>query len=163
MFKIVKDGMMPTKGSAYSACVDLYAREDMVILSGETTLIPLGVCIDLSLLKQMKKNDFLHEDELTIWMDGFKHSHYLQLMLRSSLSKKLIIANGVGVIDLDYENEIMIRVHNPIKENILKEENSVNIQKNDRVAQITLLEHKVSLFNISTHEKRVGGFGSTGK
>ena len=150
MFKIIENGMMPTKGSEYSACVDLYARKDMVIQSGETTLIPLGVCIDLSLLKQIKK------------MDEFKHSHYLQLMLRSSLSKKLIIANGVGIIDLDYENEIMIRVHNPMKEKSL-EDHSVTIQKDDRVAQITLLEHKASLFNISTNEKRSGGFGSTGK
>ena len=163
MFKVIEDGMMPTKGSEYSACVDLYARKDMLIVSGETTLIPLGVCIDLSILKAMKKSDFSSEDELNIWMENFKHSNYLQLMLRSSLSKKLIIANGVGVIDLDYENEIMIRVHNPIKNNSLNEDNSVQIKKNDRVAQITILEHKASLFNISTDEKRVGGFGSTGK
>ena len=162
MFKIIEDGMMPTKGSQYSACVDLYARKDMLIQSGETTLIPLGVCIDLALLKEMKKESFSSEEALDRWMEEFKHSHYLQLMLRSSLSKKLIIANGVGVIDLDYENEIMIRVHNPIKATSV-EQNSVSIQKNDRVAQITILEHKVSLFNILSSEKRKGGFGSTGK
>jgi len=163
MFIVIEDGKLPTKGSEYAACVDLFARKNLIIKAGETTLIPLGVRIDLSLLKKMKESDFISEEELNLWIEDFKHSHYLQLMLRSSLSKKLIIANGVGVIDLDYEDEIMIRVHNPIKENALLEDNTINIQQNDRVAQITILEHKVLLFNISTSEKRSGGFGSTGK
>lgn len=34
-------------------------------------------------------------------------------MLRSSLSKHLIIKNGVGVIDLDFPGEIMLRVYRP--------------------------------------------------
>lgn len=48
MFKVFKDGQLPTKGSKFSACVDLYAREDVVIGAGETVLIPLGICIDLT-------------------------------------------------------------------------------------------------------------------
>ena len=47
MFKVFKDGKLPTKGSKYSAAVDLYAREDVVVGAGETVLVPLGVCIDL--------------------------------------------------------------------------------------------------------------------
>lgn len=39
MFKTVLDGKLPTRGSKYSACVDLYAREDVVIGAGETKLI----------------------------------------------------------------------------------------------------------------------------
>lgn len=29
MFKVFKDGQLPTRGSKLSACVDLYAREDV--------------------------------------------------------------------------------------------------------------------------------------
>jgi dUTPase len=50
MFKVFKDGKLPTKGSKYSAAVDLYAREDVVVGAGETVLVPLGVCIDLDSL-----------------------------------------------------------------------------------------------------------------
>ena len=144
MFKVVNGGQLPTRGSKYSACVDLYANADITIGAGETVLIPLGVCIDL--------------DD-----DSLKSNHYLQLMLRSSLSKELIIANGVGVIDFDYKDEIMIRVHRPIDYVTFHNEAYSNtfITKGQRVAQITLLEHKGYLFGIDTEDERNGGFGST--
>jgi len=172
MFKIFKDGQLPTRGTKYSACVDLYAREDIVIGAGETKLIPLGVCIDLE--KWLNRNIILSDEQVDIYM----RSHYLQLMLRSSLSKALIIANGIGVIDMDYEGEIMIRVHNPVKTfqkvNLMLNDNqghnevqfiqnTVVIEKGDSVAQITLLEHKSYLFGIDTEDERTGGFGSTDK
>lgn len=163
MFKTIENGTIPTKGSEFSACVDLYSRKDMTIEAGETVLIPLGVCIELNQLKEMNNDKFTTEEELNNWFNEFKHSHYLQLMLRSSLSKKLIIANGVGIIDIDYEDEIMIRVHNPFKQKSAKEDETVYIKNGDRVAQITILEHKVSLLGISSDEKRNGGFGSTGE
>jgi deoxyuridine 5'-triphosphate nucleotidohydrolase len=144
MFKSVKDGKLPTKGSKHAACVDLYAREEIVIDAGQITLIPLGVAIDEDILIESIED-----------IESFKSTHYLQLMLRSSTSKHLIIANGVGVIDLDYKDEIMIRVYNPLSQYI--------VAKGDKIAQITLLEQKVNLFNIHTEDERNGGFGSTGK
>lgn len=124
MFKSVNGGKLPTKGSKFSACVDLYAREDVVVGVGETKLIPLGVCIDLEALKEIRVktlqnsgfanahvlDEFLKDD-----YERFLNSHYLQLMLRSSLGKKgLILPNGVGIIDLDYKDEIKMIIHNPL-------------------------------------------------
>jgi len=102
MFKVLVDGCSPTRGSKYSACVDLFSSEDVTIGAGETKLVGLGVAIDMD-FNYIKRN-FNHlasnrQDEYKEWFNG---SHYLQLMLRSSLSKELVIANGVGVIDLDY-------------------------------------------------------------
>jgi len=193
MFKVLTEGCEPTRGSKYSACVDLYAREDVVIGAGETKLVGLGVCIDLSNIRENLVVEIKDEhDELlgspvetTYDYQGYEEflsSHYLQLMLRSSLSKHLIIANGVGVIDLDYEDEIKIRLHNPLNENViiryinqLLDKLGFNeaycnkigsadqyINKGDKIAQITLLEHKGYLFLIESDEKRSGGFGSTG-
>jgi len=108
MFKVLTEGCEPTRGSKYSACVDLYASEDVVIGAGETKLVGLGVCIDLKKLKQtryeetafsIKRNVESHNLRFPYEWDKFKNSHYLQLMLRSSLSKHLIIANGVGRLD----------------------------------------------------------------
>jgi dUTPase len=201
MFKVINGGeKLPTRATKYSAAVDLYANTDVTIGAGETKLIPLGVCIDerkffysmpsfLKIAKDIESRMIKGEDvgnalfeETSIFIDEFRRSHYLQLMLRSSLSKELIIANGVGVIDLDYKDEIMIRVHNPLSENVIiryvniildklgfqeafcfKQNGSdVYIKKGQRVAQITLLEHKSYLFGIESEEERTGGFGSTG-
>ena len=179
MFKTVEDGQLPTRGSKYSACVDLYAREDVTIGAGETKLIPLGVAIEFRWTDVIKDFVYYGSHERQKLREKFLESHYLQLMLRSSLSKELIIANGVGVIDLDYKDEIMIRVHNPVKQysevkdleledkdyrylDIKFVSGDCEIKKGQRVAQITLLEHKGYLFGIDTEDERDGGFGSTG-
>ena len=174
MFKVLKNGKMPTRGSKYSACVDLYASEDVVICAGETKLIGLGVCIDENGLKKASdrtlENLFgqtidcivgtIDEDEDLVYFDSFMDSHYLQLMLRSSLGKKgLILPNGVGVIDLDYKDEIKMIIHNPIS-NVFVE--NYEIKKGDKIGQIALLEHQSYLFGIESDVKRDGGFGSSG-
>ena len=78
---------------------------------------------------------------------------------------------------MDYQDEIMMIIHNPIKSSEilnyirlaqgLNEESQINtdfeIKKGDKIAQITLLEHKSYLFGIDTDKERKGGFGSTGK
>jgi len=187
MFKTLTDGCNPTRGSKFSACVDLYASEDMVIGAGETKLVGLGIAIDIKDLRfalidkgeidspMDEDGTLLDADMADVYTRLFCESHYLQLMLRSSLSKELVIANGVGVIDLDYKDEIKIRLHNPIKirglnanakgrglyEHFMDCEFKIN--KGDKIAQITLLEHKGYLFGIDSKEERTGGFGSSGK
>ncbi len=180
MFKVLTKGCEPTRGSKYSACVDLYASEDVVIGAGDTKLVGLGVAIDLNEKKYFIQNylekqfSIVDRADEEYFFNHFLRSHYLQLMLRSSLAKKgLIIANGVGVIDLDFRDEIKIAIHNPITEqNFIQDDNAYitdpfehteyKIKKGDRIAQIALLEHKSHLFGIESDEERKGGFGSTG-
>lgn len=152
MFKAINNGTLPTRGSKHSACIDLYANEDVTIGAGETVLVGLGVCIDLELLrKSLKQNK---EHFYSAHVDVFRNCHYLQLMLRSSLGKQgLILPNGVGVIDLDYKDELKMIIHNTT--------DRYEINKGDRIGQITLLEHKGYLFGIESEEDRNGGFGST--
>lgn len=192
MLKILDKVCKPTKGSKYSAAIDLYAREDVVIGAGETVKVPLGVCIDLDLFDREQigidacKNDIVCSN---IWKRFLKR-HYLQLEPRSSLRAKGLIA-GTGIIDLDYKDEIMIILHNPIQYidktiDINKNEDyieidylgsptpredgikvkyssSFKIPKGDKIAQILLKEHKTYLMGIDTDDVRNGGFGSTDK
>jgi dUTP pyrophosphatase len=175
MFKKINDGTLPTRATKFNACVDLYANEDVMIAAGETVLVPLGVAIDQEFLK-VKFTEGVAEEDMQEAMqeyDFFMSGHYLQLLLRSSLSKELIIANGVGVIDMDYPDEIMIRLHNPITTEELETAqtdmfitvvNPVNdyvIKKGDRIAQVTLIAHRSYLFDIESEAERTGGFGST--
>ena len=170
MFKILDKACTPTRGTKYSAAVDLRSREDITIDVGETVLIPLGIKIDKEVILDGIHNIYTNEGMLAEYkLDHFFKTHYLQLMLRSGLGKKgLILPNGVGVIDLDYQDEIMMIIHNPmdISSVYALQENSnpnfIEIKKGDRVGQITLLEHKSYLFGVDSDEVRSGGFGSTG-
>lgn len=159
MLKVINGGKEPTKGSKYSACVDLYANEDVTIGAGETKIIPLGVCLD--------------EDNFPIYVANNKHKLYLQLEPRSSLRAKGLIAD-TGIIDIDFKNEIGIIIHNPFKDedcvrhhlNLIGENHinrySYKINKGDRIAQIMLCEHKTWLMEINSDNERIGGYGSTG-
>ena len=159
MLKVLDDVCKPTKGSKYSAAIDLYAREDVVIGAGETVLVPLGVCLEY--------------DKFPIFLKNNLNKFYLQLEPRSSLRAKGLTA-GTGIIDLDYKDEIMIILHNPfnlvgfivdIDEGIHLPNKfpCYEIKKGDKVAQIMLKEHKTYLMGVDTEEKRTGGFGSTDK
>lgn len=178
MFKVLDEVCKPTKGSKYSAAIDLYAREDIVIGAGETVKVPLGVCIDLEnnaeLLPMVKwglgkiKTDECKNHFIRCEIEKFSLNHYLQLEPRSSLRAKGLQA-GTGIIDLDYKDEIMIILHNPTTNERVYEYSQGNedfgsykIYKGDKIAQIMLCEHKSYLFGIESDEERKGGFGSTG-
>ena len=168
MLKVLCDGCTPTKGSKYSAGIDLYASEDVVIMAGETAVVGLGVCIDLEnfltygIARVNVNNDGSISNDNSDNAEEFMSSHYLELHPRSSLRAKGLIA-GVGVIDLDFagdENEIKIIIHNPIMQGV---SNTFVINKGDKIAQILLKEHKGYLMGIESIEERVSGFGSTGE
>ena len=183
MFKILDGACTPKRGTRYSAYVDLFAREDVIIGAGETKIVKLGVKLDLDLIDRELlginscKNDIVC---LQIW-ERFLRSHYLEIALRSSLGVKgLIIANGTGKVDLDYPDEIGIIIHNPVTEYTItwwidrlaklvglhtnfNKDNIANyhIKKGDKVAQCTIAPHKGYLMGYETETLRTGGFGST--
>lgn len=165
MFKILDEVCMPKRGTKYSAYVDLFAREDVVIGAGETKIVKLGVKLDINLIKNMLLKIYRdpHIDE---GMNQFLNSHYLEVALRSSLGVKgLIIANGIGIIDLDYPDEIGLIVHNPVIDVTFGVYNGSRfvIKKGDKIAQCTLKEHKGYLMGYESDVVRTSGFGSTGK
>lgn len=177
MFKVLDPICQPTRATKYSAMVDLYASDDVVIGAGETKIVPLGVKISEDGLQKSLVNsgrEFMD--------DYFKKSHYLELHPRSSLRAKGLII-GVGIVDLDYDLEIGLIVHNPIissntstfsviaetvrvTPNLNGVGNGVEgrfvIKKGDKIAQCTLKEHKGYLLGIESDTERSGGFGSTG-
>lgn len=163
MFKVLEECCTPKRGTKYSAYVDLFSREDVVIGAGETKIVKLGVKLNL---KKIIYDISTNQD-----IEKFLKSHYLEVALRSSLAVKgLIIANGIGIIDLDYPDEIGLIVHNPFtnKKTYWKDEwelinTDFRICKGDKVAQCTLKEHKGYLMGYESDVVRDGGFGSTGR
>ena len=166
MFEVLDKVCEPIRSTKYSAYVDLFAMEDVTIGAGETKIVSLGVKIDL---KYLKEASIPITNVPTLWVedefDRFLKTHYLEIALRSSLAVKgLTIPNGIGIIDLDYPDEIGLIVHNPYTETIYKvNDRTYKIKKGDKVAQCTLKEHKGYLMGYESDVVRDGGFGSTDK
>jgi len=158
MFKTVNGGKLPERATKYSAGFDVFANEDMVIGAGETKLIGLGICLD------------------QLWIDQtpelYSISSYLELHPRSSLRLKGI-GGGVGIIDMDYRDEIKMVVTNMVSNTHLLEvyqewahcnHSTYKIKKGDKIGQLILKRHEGWLLS-AEHTKdveRTGGFGSSG-
>jgi len=77
------------------------------------------------------------------------------LALRSSIRKQGLSIMGVGIIDIDYEGEIVIPCvyYGP--------KTGVKLMKGERVAQLTLIPFLKFDNDIKYVERGAGGFGST--
>lgn len=170
--KIKQNIILPEYQSEGSAGMDIRAAEDVLIMPGETKLIPTGLKLEIP--------------------EGYE----IQIRPRSglSLNTPLRIPNSPATIDSDYRLELKIilsniseKVYNVINTNnkyTLEEQNKdlyniydintkgnkngiYSIKKGDRIAQIVL--SNIEKINIKVVNKvkdagtiRKGGFGSTG-
>ena len=179
MLKVLTKGCEPSKGSEFSAGIDLYASEDVVIDAGETAIIGLGVCIDINdtykelfaweIIKRNPDRCLTYSQAFNIFLS----TNYLELQLQDNITSKGLMSNTC-IIKLDYEDEIKIIIHNPLKDNSLcayKDgriginldiDSDFFIKKGDKIAQILIKEHKSYLFGVESDDERTGGFGSTG-
>lgn len=135
MLKVINGGFEPVRATKYSACVDLFSAEDIIIRAGETVKVPLGVCIDEDYIKAM----FLSIKEEIAFDEYIKFikSHYLQLEPRSSLRAKGLIA-GTRIIDIDDKDEICFILHNPIDRASFGIQNEIyNLQRKGIEANFT--------------------------
>ena len=124
---------LPTRKTAFSAGYDLEAAEDVFVSHEKISLVPTGL------------KAFFPADEV------------LLIYLRSSLAVKynLFLANGVGVIDADYRDHIILPV--------ISFGGGFEIKRGMRIAQGIF--HKYLTIDgdeIGVGEIRRGRFGSTG-
>ena len=136
---IIKE--LPDYATEGSAGLDLRAaiNKKMKLLSEETILIPTG---------------------LSIFIENKDYA--ATLLPRSGLGHKkgIVLGNLVGLIDSDYQGELMISCWNRSKENYI-------IEPLDRIAQMVFIkvEHpKLEIVDeFRTSERGEKGFGSSGK
>ena len=138
--EMIKDHL-PDYGSIGSAGLDLRAciNEEMTIKPGETALIPAGFAMFL------------------------KNPDYAACILpRSGLGHKhgIVLGNLVGLIDSDYQGELMVSCWNRSSENFI-------VNPLDRIAQMIIVPVMQANLNIvkdfEATDRGSGGFGSTGK
>ncbi|MBL6879847.1 MAG: dUTP diphosphatase [Betaproteobacteria bacterium] len=135
----IKD-QLPEYSTSGSAGLDLRACIDaqMNIEPGQTVLVPTGFAINI-------------EDP----------KYAAVILPRSGLGHKhgIVLGNLVGLIDSDYQGQIMVSVWN-------RGSKSFNIEPMDRIAQLVVIPVVQVQFNLvddfSETIRGSGGFGSTG-
>lgn len=137
-----EEGMEPTYATAAATGADLRASQDVVILAGQTVLIPTGVRI-LRACAAWGMSD-----------DRFETFIELQVRPKSGRSAAGLQAQ-FGTIDVDYQGEIQVIMHNATG-------GIVRIPKGEKVAQ--LVAGLAVRLDLKTYkrERGTGGFGSTG-
>lgn len=132
---------LPGHATAGAAGLDLRAmvQTTTVIAPGETVLLPTGMAIYI-------------EDP-----------GYAGLILpRSGLGHKhgIVLGNLVGLIDADYQGELMVSCWN-------RSTNSFTIEPGDRIAQLVIVPvQQVSLRQVDSFvasDRGAGGFGHSGR
>lgn len=164
------DLAMPIRKTAQSAGYDFVAAEDYIIpsvfqLAGEAEALWEVDNDEYVTLDQMSRFTKQYGYKPTLISTGMKckldPNTFLQLSVRSSSPLKywLMMANGIGIIDADYynnvdnEGEIFFQIYNLSPFNI-------KITKGETIGQGVILPYLTTENDISTGE-RTGGFGST--
>lgn len=138
----VDSNLIPHYATAGSAGMDLRITSDVCLFPNCTQLVSTGIALHIG----------------SGGMDAVG-----LLFPRSSLGSKLgvVLGNGTGVIDADYQGEVKICLWN-------RSEVFVELEAGERVAQLVFVPifkpsfNIVERFSINT-DRGEGGFGSTGK
>ncbi|MGA9852236.1 MAG: dUTP diphosphatase [Gammaproteobacteria bacterium] len=139
--RIGREFPLPHYATSGSAGLDLRAclKESWVLKPGETLLIPAGIAIHIG-----------------------DPSYAAMLLPRSGLGHKhgIVLGNLVGLIDSDYQGEILVSCWNRGRE-------TFTVQPGERIAQMVIVPVAQAKFEIVTEfaesERGAGGFGHSGR
>ena len=139
--RIGKEFPLPQHATPGSAGMDLRAclKEPLTLAPGDTALIPSGIAI--------------HLDD---------PGYAAVLLPRSGLGHKhgIVLGNLVGLIDSDYQGEVLVSCWNRGKE-------SFTVQPGERIAQMVILPVVQARFEVVSEfegsKRGAGGFGHSGK
>ena len=130
---------VPKYATVGSAGLDLRSCDNAMLHPGETVQFPMGYSIYIG-----------------------DHTLAGLIMPRSGLGVKGIMpANVLGLIDSDYQGELIVHLKNHGNEKFL-------VQNGDRIAQLVFMPVEHVMFSVVTDnfshstERGEGGFGSTG-
>lgn len=142
---------MPLAKTKSSAGYDVFSNEDVTIYPGNRALLRLGIALNADEIEGLEA-DFAGE---------FSMQFYFGLYVRSSVALRgAYMPNGVGVIDMDYRDEICMPIALPHDV-----ETPLKIHRHQAIGQLILHRHyghDVLGDRYRKDARRIGGFGSTG-
>lgn len=138
--RLRSSAIIPSYQSTGAAAIDLHSCSAMTeVMPGESVDIPTGIAIHIE----------------NPYMCGM-------IVPRSGLGRKgLILGNSVGIIDSDYQGEIIMIAYN-------RSNKPITITTGDRIAQMIFVSIERPMLREVLHfqydtERSGKGFGSTGK
>lgn len=142
-----KDVDMPRRSTKGSAGYDFHAPYDFILTPGEWTDVDTGVRFDGSEVVKCPIDSYEYVDEVKQWV--------MLLFPRSGLGTRYGVrfANTVGVIDMDYRDNIRAKMTSDVP---------VIIRKGERFMQGIIIPYGVFASELEPTERRRGGHGSTG-
>lgn len=171
---------LPGYNTEGSAGIDLIATTDYTIYPGETVAIPTGLAIHIGSGNINHSLYCTDVGEQQCEIDSLDNVTFMGMIVpRSGLGTKgLILANTIGIIDEDYQGEIIVQAwnRNPSSKFFecaglkgIEDNNEVciEIKAGDRFAQLIFVPiiktqwQVVDEFTTKT-ERGIDGFGSTG-
>lgn len=154
---------LPTYATPGSAAIDLICTKDITIYPGETILIHTGIAIHIG-----SHTDTLMKNYRAYW------DYTGMIIPRSGLGTKgLILANIVGLIDSDYQGELLVQawnrtesVYNSAQLGVHVNHTPIELKTGDRFAQLVIVPIARASWKIveefnNTTDRGDGGFGST--
>ena len=129
---------LPTRATKKSACYDFYSPDEYIV----------------------KPNEIIK-----IWTDikaYMKDDERLEIVVRSSMGGKFMLANTIGIIDSDYYSNINNDGNIGIFLKNISDQTQL-IKQGDRIAQDSFEKYLIADNDYCLSETRVGGFGSSGK
>lgn len=151
----------PSYATQGSAAIDLICTEDIVIYPGEVKEIRTGLAVWIG-------NGCKNYPASV----GYVDSHAAALILpRSGLGTKgLVLANAVGLIDEDYQGELIVQAwnRNPHITSNYQDPRIFRLKAGDRFAQLMFVPVIKAEWEIvdefsNTTDRGEDGFGSTGE
>lgn len=165
LYKIHEDVPTPVYGTSLATCFDLHffptssivgytkdnkpidrfisANKELWINPGERLLVPTGLIMKVHGVPSLQR-------------------YSIRLHARSGLALKqgLVLANGEGIVDVDYQKEIFVILTNT-------SDVTAYLKIGDRICQGELVVNVPAYFILTKdkptpHSERDGGFGSTG-
>ena len=142
--KIVRPQMqerLPRYATPGSAGLDLHAciERELMLQPGQTELIPTGIAIHLA---------DANLAAMILPRSGLGHKH------------GIVLGNLVGLIDSDYQGELMVSVWN-------RGQIAFTVQPFERIAPMVIVPVVQAAFEVvgdfAASERGEGGFGSTGR
>ena len=132
---------LPEYATAGSAGLDLRAciDDEIILYPGQTKLVPTGLAIHID-----------------------NPGYAAMILPRSGLGHKhgIVLGNLVGLIDSDYQGELMVSAWN-------RGNTSFTLEPMERLAQLVIVPVQQVQFNVvdefEESDRGEGGFGSTGK
>lgn len=127
--------LLPSRGSAWAAGLDIFAIEELTIAPGERCLASTGLAV------------------------AIPEGYYGRIAPRSGLAAKNGLDTLAGVIDADYRGEIRCLLYNAGSETIhLKAESKIC----QLIIEKIITPSAIWADEITDTERGSGGFGSTG-